>query len=384
MNKRSAAAAPLDNIPSKAAVPEPGADAGLRPALELVDVWHRYGDTPAVCGMNLSVAQGEVVCLLGPSGCGKTTALRIAAGLEQAEKGRVLLDGTLVSGDGRRLPPEQRNVGLVFQDYALFPHLTIFENVAFGLVGRTSDGKKDRVEQVLQQVGMPGAGNRYPHELSGGQQQRVALARALAPEPTLILLDEPFSGLDARLRDRVRDQTLHALQSAGAATLMVTHDAEEAMYMADRVAVMHEGTVVQDGEPDTLYRAPASSFVAGFFGEVNRIPASVRNGQVRSALGRVSAPDLADGTLVELVVRPEAIVLGPAPANASGPGVAVVEAARMLGRTSLIHLFAQTEEGEEVHVHARAPGRYLPAENTVLTIKLDPSQAFVFPVGDAK
>ncbi len=354
------------------------------PALSLSSVCHRYGDVHALRHFNLDVAAGEVVCLLGPSGCGKTTALRIAAGLEGVTGGEVKLSDRLVASPTTFVPPEERGIGLVFQDYALFPHLPISENVAFGLVGTSMVEKSARVAEVLEQVGMGWAAERYHHELSGGQQQRVALARALAPRPAVILLDEPFSGLDARLRDQVRDQTLHALQTSGAATLMVTHDAEEAMYLSDRVVVMQDGSAVQTGRPDSLYDAPANAFVAAFFGEVNRLPGVVESGAVSSALGMIDAPGFKDGDSVEIVVRPEAIGLRETTGNADGPGYAVVEAARMLGRSSLVHMFARGRDGSDVHLHARCSGRFLPREDTVLAIELDSSQAFVFPVEEAK
>ncbi len=354
------------------------------PALSLSDVCHRYGAVHALRRFNLDVAPGEVVCLLGPSGCGKTTALRIAAGLEGVTGGEVNIAGHLVASSTNFVPPEDRGVGLVFQDYALFPHLPIADNVAFGLVGASAAEKSIRVAEVLEQVGLDWAAGRYPHELSGGQQQRVALARALAPRPAVILLDEPFSGLDARLRDQVRDQTLHALQTSGAATLMVTHDAEEAMYLSDRVVVMREGYAVQTGRPDELYDKPANAFVAGFFGEVNRLLGVVENGVVFCALGEIAAPGFMNGSKVEIIVRPEAIGLRETAENKAGPGYAVVEAARMLGRSSLVHTFAKSADGTDVHLHVRCPGRFLPDENTVLAIELDSSQAFVFPVEDAK
>lgn len=355
------------------------------PKLELRGIRHAYDETVAIERLDLTVGAGEVVCLLGPSGCGKTTALRVAAGLEPLVDGEVLLDGRVVSFPGGHVPPEKRNVGLVFQDYALFPHLTIAENVVFGLERLPETERAGRVEAVLKRVGMTPYRAAYPHELSGGQQQRIALARALAPDPAIVLMDEPFSGLDARLRDRVRDRTLHVLKQSGAACLMVTHDAEEAMYMADRIAVMRDGRLIQLGTPDELYGNPADAFVAAFFGEVNHIYSAVTHGAVETPVGDIRADGFRDGEAVDVVVRPEAIRLRPAGEQATyGPGFAKVLASRMLGRTSLVHLCTCKTTGEELHLHARVPGRYLPGEDSVQAIDLDRSQAFVFPAEGAK
>ncbi|MDX1709914.1 MAG: ABC transporter ATP-binding protein, partial [Rhodovibrionaceae bacterium] len=247
-------------------------------ALRLEHVSHAYGDILAVDDLSLSIGAGELVCLLGPSGCGKTTALRVAAGLERLQRGRVVLDGQVVAGEKRDLPPEARSVGLVFQDFALFPHLSVKDNVIFGLKRLGQRERESRALQALSKVGMDDQAEAFPHMLSGGQQQRVALARAMAPEPRVMLLDEPFSGLDARLRHQVRDQTLHVLTQSGATTLMVTHDPEEAMFMADRIALMRGGRLEQVGAPTELYFTPRTAFVAGFFGDINRIESVARDG----------------------------------------------------------------------------------------------------------
>ena len=374
-------------------------------ALTLDHVSHAFGALRAVDDVSLSVEAGELVCLLGPSGCGKTTVLRLAAGLETLQQGRVLMGGRVVADGSVQLPPEDRSVGLVFQDYALFPHLSVEDNVAFGLRGLAAAARKARVGDALRKVGMAGSAKTFPHTLSGGQQQRVALARALAPAPRLMLLDEPFSGLDSQLRHQVRDETLHVLKQSGAATLMVTHDPEEAMFMADRIALMRRGRIVQVGRPSDLYCAPADAFVAGFFGEINRFDGVVSGDRVVTPFGDVAAPDLGDGTAVEILIRPEALRLQPLPAasgstsgSAGGPagvppaGAARVLASRMLGRSSLVHLSvdrrcengAGGEEGDHLHLHARIPGRFLPAENDRLAVHLDRSQTFVFPRADAK
>jgi len=348
-------------------------------ALELEGLGHAYGRVTAVEDFSLTVNPGEVVCLLGPSGCGKTTVLRLAAGLERLQRGRVAINGRVVASDSVHVPPEDRNIGLVFQDYALFPHLTVRENVAFGLKGGQARDRSSRIAEVLETVGIADLADRYPHALSGGQQQRVALARALAPAPPLILLDEPFSGLDARLRDQVRDQTLHVLKRSGQAALLVTHDAEEAMFMADRIAVMRAGRNLQTAPPDALYCHPANAFVAEFFSEVNRIYGVAENGAVATPFGALPAAGLADGTPAEILIRPEALKLSSV--DRPEDGSARVLASRMLGRTSLVHLCTCQQIDEEIHLHARVPGRFLPAEDAVLRVTLDPSQAFVFPAG---
>jgi iron(III) transport system ATP-binding protein len=350
-------------------------------ALELEGLAHAYGRVTAVEDFSLSVMPGEVVCLLGPSGCGKTTVLRLAAGLERLQKGCVKIDDRVVAAPDLHVPPEDRGVGLVFQDYALFPHLTVAENVAFGLVGWKGAGRDSRIADVLRRAGIGDLSDRYPHALSGGQQQRVALARALAPQPPLILLDEPFSGLDSRLRDQVRDQTLHILKHSGQATLLVTHDAEEAMFMADRIAVMQSGRNIQTGPPDALYCRPTNAFVAEFFSDVNRLAGTVQSGEVQTPFGALSADGLAEGEAAEVLIRPEALKLAPS-RDGDGDteeGTARVLASRMLGRTSLVHLCTCRQTGEELHLHARVPGRFLPPEDAVLRVTLDPSQAFVFP-----
>jgi len=351
--------------------------------LALEDVTHHFGETRALDRISIGVEAGELVCLLGPSGCGKTTALRIAAGLETLQHGRVLLDGEVVADGEQDTPPEARSVGLVFQDYALFPHLTVTENVAFGLRSLPRRERRERAREVLKQVGMEGLADAHPHMLSGGQQQRVAVARALAPRPRVMLMDEPFSGLDVTLRHRVRDETLHVLKETGTATLMVTHDPEEAMFMADRVALMREGGIVQMGTPAQLYAAPATEFVASFFGDINRLQGVVREGRVTTPLGTLDAGRLPEGAQANVLVRPEAVRLHPA-SDDGGPGARTgrVLASRLLGRSSVVHLALDAAAGEAAeaprHVHARVPGRFLPPENTRVEIDIDPQQAFVF------
>jgi len=270
----------------------------------------------------------------------------------------------------------------VFQDYALFPHLSVLDNVRFGLASLPAEAQRRRALEVLEQVGMAGHANHFPHSLSGGQQQRVALARALAPNPAVLLLDEPFSGLDTRLRQQVRDETLHVLKRNGAATMLVTHDPEEAMFLADRIALMRDGRLIQVGSPVDIYTRPASAFAAMFFGEVNRVPGPVRQGAVETPVGRI-ATDQPEGSAVQVLIRPEALHLAPLSGGGGHlPNLGRVMAARLLGRTSLIHLSVPDGKGGCCHLHSRMPGHFLPPEDSHLSITLDERQAFVFPADD--
>ncbi|MEA2116860.1 ABC transporter ATP-binding protein [Halovibrio sp. HP20-50] len=348
--------------------------------LSLRGVQHTFAANQVVKGVDLDIAPGEVVCLLGPSGCGKTTLLRIAAGLEVLQKGEVSLEGVSIAAPGKRhVPPEKRNVGLAFQDSALFPHLSVLENVAFGLKHLPSQQRRERAVELLTQLGMGDYVETYPHMLSGGQQQRVALARALAPRPRLMLLDEPFSSLDARLRDRIRDDTLHVLKKLGSATLLVTHDPEEAMFMADRIALMRDGKIIQTGTPRELYCAPSDPFVVTFFGDVNELNGTVKGGKVQTPLGVVDASWLPEGSDAHIMIRPEALRIQARDLPAEAHSHSHVVMAKLLGRTSLIHLCAHSEGGLEAHLHARVPGVFLPQEGQPIDIDLDHSQVFVFP-----
>ena len=345
--------------------------------LQFDQIRHAYNGKISVHDVSFQVEAGEVVSLLGPSGCGKTTLLRLAAGLEQPQSGIIRLHDKLISSEAYLQPPEQRGIGYMFQDYALFPHLTVIENVVFGLSHKGSTATKRGLE-VLEEVGIEPLCDVYPHELSGGQQQRVALARALAPKPSVILLDEPYAGLDSRLRERIRDQMLHVLKASNAAALMVTHDAEEAMFMSDRIVVLRDGYVVQTGRPVNLYCQPSSAFVAEFFGEVNRVEGVVAKDKVITPIGMFSAPKtLTHGSAASVVIRHEALLI-----DAGNDGVVgEVMESRLLGQASLIHLSVPTGR-DEIHLHARIPGLNSIEVGSQVRVRVDPAQAFVFPAGN--
>ncbi len=296
----------------------------MRPSDPIVNVSRltkRYAPhaPPAVDELSLSVDPGEVMCLLGPSGCGKTTLLRLIAGFERPDAGTVEVAGKVVASDRVMARPEERRIGFVFQDFALFPHLTVLDNVAFGLKG-TRDEKRRRAAEVLALVGLTVFDSRYPHQLSGGQQQRVALARALAPRPHILLLDEPFSNLDASLRGSTRDEVRAILARSGITAIVVTHDQEEALSFGDRVAVMRDGKLQQVGAPEDVYFHPGTAFVASFLGRTNLLRGLAEGRTARTTIGAVPLSETADGRVI-ISLRPDHLELVPASSPESGPPV---------------------------------------------------------------
>jgi iron(III) transport system ATP-binding protein len=302
----------------------------------------RFGSVTALEGFDLDVPRGVILALLGPSGCGKTTALRVLAGLEAPDAGEVDVGGRRMTGGGTFVPPERRRIGMVFQDWALFPHLDVAHNVAFGVEGRD----QDRVWELLSMMGLGGMERRMPHELSGGQQQRVAVARALAPRPEAVLLDEPFSNLDAGLRARLRREVRDILRLAGVTTVFVTHDQEEALSIADRIAVMADGRVLQAGEPLEVYEQPATPAVAALLGDANFLPGEVRGGVVSTAIGELPAAGQPPGA-VEVMLRPEALRVEPEPDGA------VVEDVEFFGHDQLVRV--RLRDGTSVRVRPIGP-----------------------------
>ena len=288
------------------------------PVLSLSDVTKAFGPETAVDDVSLEVRAGELLTFLGPSGCGKTTTLRTIAGLEQPTEGQITLGGDVVADDDSFVPPERRDVGIVFQNFALFPHLTVRENIAFGLTDADAAATEARVDELLELVEMTDHGEKTPDQLSGGQKQRVALARSLAPEPDVLLLDEPFSNLDVRLRVEMREEVRRILKAAGVTAVSVTHDQEEALSISDRVAVMNDGKIEQVGRPESVFERPESKFVASFLGRASFLEGELRDGKVDTGIGRFDAVTLEgydtvyDGAPVDVLVRPDDLRATPA------------------------------------------------------------------------
>ncbi|UWR97175.1 ABC transporter ATP-binding protein [Phaeobacter inhibens] len=369
--------------------PDPmlGTDSASAPAprLEIRNLRRFFDGRAVVDDVSLQIQAGQVTCLLGPSGCGKSTTLRMIAGVEMQDSGEIYVDGKLICDTVFRVPPERREIGLMFQDFALFPHLSVADNVAFGLKG-SKDEKRARVEELLRKVSLSQYIDEFPHQLSGGEQQRVALARALAPRPRIMLMDEPFSGLDNRLRDGIRDETLTLLKEEDAAVLLVTHEPEEAMRMADEIALMRSGKIVQQGAPYNVYTRPADRAAVGFFSDTNVLHAEVNGALAETPFGQFLAPGVPDGTKVDIVFRPQHLRIdfdrngrGPHPTPSDGVAArGVVKRARFLGHESLVE-FRMDFDGSVLK--ATVPNVFLPDAGRVMWLTVRRNRCFVFPTG---
>ena len=342
--------------------------------LEFENVSKQFGRAAAVTDVSLQLHPGEIACLLGPSGCGKTTLLRIAAGIEKPDRGRVLFDRQEVAGPKRFVPPEKRNIGLMFQDFALFPHLSILDNVAFGLKDLPREVARRIAGHALERVGLARYAASYPHHLSGGEQQRVALARAVVPRPQVMLMDEPFSGLDQRLRESVRAETLALLRETRASCLLVTHDPVEAMGLADRIFLMRQGRLIQAGTPEELYRKPIDAAAARFFADVNEVAGSLNGACVHTPLGVFPVPAGVSGKQALVMLRPQGIIR-----TRDGEGIEglVIEARFQGDDVRCTVLFNGIDEPLTALIDARSA----PPQGHSAWFKIDTEHVFVFESG---
>ena len=321
---------------------------------------------------------GELLCLLGPSGCGKTSTLRAIAGLEIPDSGLVRLNGRTVSNSNSVTPPYERDIGFLFQDFALFPHLTVAENISYGLSKLSKTEAKNRTEELLKQIGLSGQAKKYPHMLSGGEQQRVALARARAPEPRLLLLDEPFSGLDSSLRQEIREETLQVLKENEIASIIVTHDPEEAMLIADKIVLMQNGKVVQKGTPKSLYSSPVNSFSAEFFGDINQIEGSVIGDIVSTEIGSFSNTNFPDGSRVDVLIRQDGLRINSSKSETNPESEVHVCDVRYAGPSNLVKVGIGNWPNPHTHMLARHPTQFALEHGQKIKLEVDPDRAFIF------
>jgi iron(III) transport system ATP-binding protein len=347
-------------------------------AVKINDLSHSINNYRILKNINIELEKDKIACILGPSGCGKTTLLKLIAGLEKIKHGEILLNNTAVSSSSIHLPTEKRKIGFLFQDYALFPHLTVKENLNFAI--NNKEKKKHNINEIIEVIKLPSSLQKYPHELSGGEQQRVALARSIISQPDFLLLDEPFSSLDLNLKEEIRDDTLHLLQKSNVTVLIVTHDPFEAMFISNKIYIMKKGgEIVQSGTPKELYNNPINSYVAGFFGETNKFKGVVKNSQVETPIGNISGLENMESKEVEIHVRPQGIKLQRELTPVNGVKGTVM-ASRLMGSYSFVHISVLDKNNEIVHVHSHMPPTFSPIQSSAVGIEVDKNQVFVFPV----
>ena len=344
-------------------------------AVEITNLSHTIGNKEILRNINFALSKDSISCILGPSGSGKTSLLKLIAGLERVQNGSIKINSKEVSSKSKHLPTEKRNIGFLFQDYALFPHLTVRQNLEYPVNYKTSP---HTIEDIIKLIKLPNSLNKYPHELSGGEQQRVALARSIISNPDILLLDEPFSSLDLNLREDVRDDTLHLLQKSNVSVIIVTHDPFEAMFISNQINIMDTtGRIVQSGSPAELYNNPANSYVAEFFGETNRFEGVVKNAQIITPVGKISAPKELENKNVKIHIRPRGIRLNKQPTPVNGIKGTVM-ASKLMGSFSFIHLSVLDKDNEIVHIHSHMPADFNPKQSSAVEIEIDEKQTFIF------
>ena len=345
--------------------------------LDVKELSHSFGEIEALTNLNFSIENNSIVSVLGPSGCGKTTLIRLIAGLEHIQKGEIFLEKSLVANKNLNVPPEKRPISYVFQDFALFPHMTVLENVSFAAGSKSN--KKQLIDQVIHLAKVENFLEKYPHSLSGGEQQRVALARSIAVQPKLLLLDEPFSDLDINLKREIIDDTLHLINSLESSAIVVTHNAEEAMFLSDAILVMEKGKLIQIGTPHDIYFKPSNLYVASLFGETNIFQSKVEDNTCLTPLGRIKTSNLSNNQDVDIVIRPEAIKLNLEQSPLLNPNSGVVVDSKFLGNSAIIHMTVNDEKNDKHHIHSRVMGNFLPPPASSVSVTLDEDHVFIFP-----
>jgi len=345
--------------------------------LDVKQLSHFFGEKEALTNLNFSIDHNSIVSVLGPSGCGKTTLIRLIAGLEQIQNGEIFLEKSLVANKNLNVPPEKRSISYVFQDFALFPHMTVLENISFAAGSKSN--KKQLIDQVINLSKVENFLDKYPHSLSGGEQQRVALARSIAVQPKLLLLDEPFSDLDINLKREIIDDTLHLINSLESSAIVVTHNAEEAMFLSDTILVMEKGKLLQIGTPHEIYFKPSNLYVASLFGETNIFQSKVIDNACLTPLGRIKVSNLSNNQDVDVVVRPEAIKLNLEKSPLLNPNSGVVVDSKFLGNSAIIHMTVNDERNNKHHIHSKVMGNFLPPPASSVSVTLDEDHVFIFP-----
>ena len=346
-------------------------------ALKINNLNHKIKNSEILKDVSIETEEDKIACILGPSGSGKTTLLKLIAGLEDTQKGEIYIKDKLVSSSNTHIKTEERDIGFLFQDFALFPHLTVKENLKFAINGNADANIE--INEIMKLIKLPNSLKKYPHELSGGEQQRVALARSIISKPKLLLLDEPFSNLDLSLREEIRDDTLHLLQKFNISVIIVTHDPFEAMFISNKIYILEQnGSIVQSGSPNDLYNNPISSYVAEFFGETNKFSGIVKNSKVQTAVGEISINSNLESRKVDIHIRPQAIKLSKEKTPVNGIKGTVM-ASKLMGSYSFIHLSVLSNNKDIIHVHSHMPPNFNPKRSTAVGIEIDTEKIFVFP-----
>ena len=344
--------------------------------LDVQNLTHHFENVKALNNVSFKIENNSIISILGPSGCGKTTLIRLISGLEEIQDGKIYLQNDLVSHKKINLPPEDRSISYVFQDFALFPHMTVLENISFA--ASSQKNKKQLTQQVISLAKIDNFLDKYPHQLSGGEQQRVALARSIAVQPKLLLLDEPFSDLNTSLKKDIIDDTLHLIKSLESSAIIVTHNAEEAMFISDQIIVINDGSIVQIGTPYDIFYHPKNSYVASLFGETNLYTTHVLEGFCDTPIGKIQTPNLSQGQKVDIVIRPEALILHKEKSPLISEVNGVVVDSKFIGNHAIIHMTVSDSSGDKFHMHSKVAGNFLPEPASSVSIELDNNHIFVF------